>query len=243
MIMINEQILPTYEQLWQETTNWIPSIKQQELWQQLYDEILVINKHLNLTRITTTEEFWEKNLWDSLAPILEYDLMDKKIIDIGTGGGFPGLPIAMAFPEAKLTLMDSVAKKIKFINDFSQKLNLKNIETLTDRVEIIGQDQNHRKQYDFALIRAVAEISVCLEYSLPLLKIGGIAILYRGNLTEEENNIIEKTAHKLGGKVIKINNKNTPINNHTRHCIYVEKVKLTSKKYPREIGKAVKSPL
>lgn len=241
--MINEQILPTYEQLWQNTSNWIPSPKQQQLFQELYNEILAINQHLNLTRITTTEEFWEKNLWDSLAPIVEYDLTDKKIIDIGTGGGFPGLPIAMAFPEVKLTLMDSVAKKIKFINEFSQKLNLKNIETLVNRVEIIGQDQNHRKQYDFALIRAVAEISVCLEYSLPLLKIGGIAILYRGNLTEEERAITEKIAYKLGGKVVKITNKNTPIQNHIRHCIYIEKVKLTSKKYPRGVGKPVTLPL
>lgn len=241
--MTKNNLLPIYEQLWQNTTNWIPSKEQEKLWQELYNEILVINKHLNLTRITTTEEFWEKNLWDSLAPIVEYDLTDKKIIDIGTGGGFPGLPIAMAFPEVKLTLMDSVAKKIKFINEFSQKLNLKNIETLVNRVEIIGQDQNHRKQYDFALIRAVAEISVCLEYSLPLLKIGGIAILYRGNLTEEERAITEKISHKLGGKVVKITNKNTPIQNHIRHCIYIEKVKLTSKKYPRGVGKPVTLPL
>ncbi|WP_308256072.1 16S rRNA (guanine(527)-N(7))-methyltransferase RsmG [Geminocystis sp. GBBB08] len=175
---MNNNLLPTYQQLWQNTTNWTPSEEIQNLWEKLYNEILSINKHLNLTRITTSEEFWEKNLWDSLAPILEYDLTDKNIIDIGTGGGFPGLPIAIAFPEAKLTLMDSVAKKIKFISEFSQKLNLKNIKILINRAEIIGQDQNYRKQYDFALIRAVAEISVCLEYSLPLLNIGGIAILY-----------------------------------------------------------------
>lgn len=241
--MNKDNILPTYEKLWQKTTNWTPSEEIIKLWQELYSEILAINKHLNLTRITTTEEFWEKNLWDSLAPILEYDLTDKKIIDIGTGGGFPGLPIAMTFPEAKLTLMDSVAKKIKFINEFSQKSNLKNIETLTNRAEIIGQDKNYRKQYDFALIRAVSEISVCLEYSLPLLKIGGIAILYRGNLTQEEKIISEKTAHKLGGKVIKITSNNTPIQNHIRHCIYIEKIKLTATKYPREVGKPTKMPL
>ncbi|BAQ62002.1 rRNA small subunit 7-methylguanosine (m7G) methyltransferase GidB [Geminocystis sp. NIES-3708] len=241
--MNENSLLPIYQELWQTTTNWTPSIEQLNLFQELYNEILIINRHLNLTRITTSEEFWEKNLWDSLAPILEHNLKDKKVIDIGTGGGFPGLPIAIIFPEAKLTLMDSVAKKIKFINEFSHKLNLKNIETLVNRAEIIGQDQNYRKQYDFALIRAVAEISVCLEYSLPLLKLGGIAILYRGNLTQEEKEITEKIAHKLGGKIVKITNKNTPIQDHIRHCIYIEKVKLTPKKYPREVGKPTKLPL
>ncbi|NCO76387.1 MAG: 16S rRNA (guanine(527)-N(7))-methyltransferase RsmG [Cyanobacteria bacterium] len=241
--MIENNLLPTYEQLWQNTTNWTPSLEQLNLFQELYNEILAINKYLNLTRITTIEEFWEKNLWDSLAPILEYDLTHKKIIDIGTGGGFPGLPIAITFAEAKLTLMDSTNKKIKFINDFSHKLKLKNIETLVNRVEIIGQDKKYRKQYDFALIRAVAEISVCLEYSLPLLKLGGIAILYRGNLSEEEKEITEKIAHQLGGKVTKIINKNTPIKNHIRHCIYIEKTGITPKQYPREVGKPVKEPL
>ncbi|WP_017296093.1 16S rRNA (guanine(527)-N(7))-methyltransferase RsmG [Geminocystis herdmanii] len=241
--MSENNILPINENLWKNTINWIPSPENLRLWQELYNEILVINQHLNLTRITTAEEFWEKNLWDSLAPILQYDLTDKKIIDIGTGGGFPGLPISIVFPTSKLTLMDSVAKKINFIKEVAKKLNLTNINTLVDRAEALGQDQNHRKQYDFALIRAVAEVSVCLEYSLPLLKIGGIAILYRGNLTEEEKLKSAEISHKLGGKLIKITNQNTPIQNHTRHCIYIEKVKLTQKKYPREVGKPTKSPL
>lgn len=241
--MTENNILPTNENLWKNTTNWLPSPENLKLWQDLYNEILAINPHLNLTRITTAEEFWEKNLWDSLAPILTYDLTDKKIIDIGTGGGFPGLPISMVFPTAQLTLMDSITKKINFIQQVAKKLNLTNINTLVDRAEALGQDKNHRKQYDFALIRAVAEVSVCLEYSLPLLKIGGIAILYRGNLTEEEREKSVEISHKLGGKLIKITNQNTPIQNHTRHCIYIEKVKLTPKKYPREVGKPTKSPL
>ncbi|MGI0479540.1 16S rRNA (guanine(527)-N(7))-methyltransferase RsmG [Geminocystis sp. CENA526] len=241
--MTENNLLPTYEDLWKSTTNWIPSAENLQLWQGIYDEILAINQHLNLTRITTPEEFWEKNLWDSLAPVLEYDFNHKKIIDIGTGGGFPGIPISIVFPDAELTLMDSVAKKINFIKEVAKKLNLTNINTLVDRAEAIGQDQNHRKHYDFAVIRAVAEISVCLEYSLPLLKIGGIAILYRGNITEEEKLKIEEVSHKLGGKLMKITNQNTPLQNHIRHCIYIEKVKLTAKKYPREIGKPTKSPL
>ena len=172
--MTENNILPTNLELWQTTTNWAPSPQQQKLWQELYREILAINKYLNLTRITNPEEFWEKNLWDSVAPIIDYDLTNKKILDIGTGGGFPGLPIALAFPHAQLILMDSTTKKINFINSCIEKLKIENVSTLVQRVEVMGQHINHREKYDFVTIRAVAQISVCLEYSLPLLKQGGI---------------------------------------------------------------------
>ena len=241
--MTENNTLPSNLELWKKSTNWTPSKQQQKLWQELYLEILATNKYLNLTRITTPEEFWEKNLWDSLAPILDYDLTDKKIIDIGTGAGFPGLPIALSFPPAKLVLMDSTVKKINFINDFIDKLNLKNVTTLVSRAEVIGQHLNHRHQYDFATIRAVAQISVCVEYSLPLLKQGGISILYRGNLSQEERDTVDKVANKLGGKVVKITNQNTPIHDNVRHCVYIEKVEFTPNKYPRQVGTPVKKPL
>lgn len=241
--MTDNNLLPAHLELWQQTTHWQPSLEQRNLWQDLYREILAINESLNLTRITTPEEFWEKNLWDSLAPILNYDLSYKKIMDIGTGAGFPGLPIALTFPDAQVVLMDSISKKINFINNFCEKLQLKNVSTLNNRAEIIGQHLHHREQYDFVTIRAVAPISVCLEYSLPLLKIGGTSILYRGNLSSDQGEIIAKVANLLGGKVVKITNQNTPIHNNVRHCIYVKKVKATVNKYPRQVGKPAKNPL
>ena len=241
--MTENNLLPDHLELWQKTTNWQPSPEQQNLWQQLYSEILEINQYLNLTRITTPEEFWEKNLWDSLAPIINYDLSNKKIIDVGTGGGFPGLPIALTFPDSQVILMDSISKKINFINSFCEKFKIQNVQTLVNRAEVIGQHLNHREKYDFVTIRAVAQISVCLEYSLPLLKQGGISILYRGNLSPEEQNTVEKVASKLGGKLVKITNQNTPINDNIRHCIYVEKIKPTPNKYPRQVGKPAKNPL
>ena len=240
---MNQNNLPDNLELWEKTTNWSPNSEQLKLWQDFYLELLEINQHVNLTRITTVEDFWEKNLWDSLAPILEFGLSDKKIIDIGTGGGFPGLPIALTFPQAQLVLMDSTRKKINFINDCVQKLEIKNVSTIVDRAEVVGQDKNHRQKYDFATIRAVAEISVCAEYSLPLLKVGGVAILYRGSFSDEEKFIITKVADRLGGKVLKITNENTPIGNDTRHCIYLEKVCATKAKYPRLTGKPTKNPL
>lgn len=241
--MEEKEILPEHLELWQKSLNWIPTAQILAKWQQLYQEILITNRHLNLTRITSPEEFWEKNIWDSLAPIIKYNLVGKKIIDIGTGAGFPGVPCAIASPEAEFVLMDSIGKKINFIKEIKEKLNLTNISTLTNRAEIVGQDEKHRNKYDFALIRAVSEISVCLEYTLPLLKQGGIAILYRGNIEEIEREKIPKTAKILGGELIEIINKNTPISNHIRHNIYVKKIGNTAKKYPREVGKPVKNPL
>lgn len=241
--MTENNFLPDHLDLWQKTTNWQPSPEQQKLWQELYSEILEINQYLNLTRITTPEEFWEKNLWDSLAPIIDYDLTDKKIIDVGTGAGFPGLLIALTFPQSQVVLMDSTSKKINFLNSFIAKLQLKNVTTLINRAEVIGKHLNHREKYDFVTIRAVAQIPVCLEYSLPLLKQGGISILYRGNLSPEEKDSMEKIANKLGGKVIKITNQNTPINDNIRHCIYIQKIRPTPNQYPRSIGTPNKNPL
>ncbi len=235
--------LSEYEELWQETTNWLPNPQQKQLWQQFYEEILSTNQYLNLTRITTPEDFWEKNIWDSVAPVLPYDLSNKKVIDIGTGGGFPGIPLAIIFPQAEFTLMDSTAKKIKFIEQTAQKLGLNNVKTVINRAEIIGQDKEYRDKFDLALIRAVAAMAVCLEYSLPLLKKGGISILYRGEWQVEEEKIINQVAEQLGGKIIKITNKNTPINNYTRHCIYVEKIANTPAQFPRTVGKPTKQPL
>lgn len=235
--------LPEYEQLWQSTTNWLPTEQQRQLWQKFYEEILSTNQYLNLTRITNPEDFWEKNIWDSIAPILEYDLNNKKVIDIGTGAGLPGIPLAIIFPSAEFFLMDSTAKKINFIDNTAQKLDLKNVKTIIDRSEVIGHNSQYREQFDFAVIRAVAETSVCLEYSLPLLKISGKAVLYRGEWDQETEKIIDRVVDLLGGKINKIIHKNTPINNCTRNCLYVEKVAPTPRKFPRAVGKPIKKPL
>ncbi|MBF2058092.1 MAG: 16S rRNA (guanine(527)-N(7))-methyltransferase RsmG [Cyanobacterium sp. T60_A2020_053] len=234
---------PHLDQIWQNTLNWLPNEQQKELFAQLYQEILATNQYLNLTRITTVEEFWEKNLWDSLAPVIHLNFSDKKVIDIGTGGGFPGVVGAIIFNDAEFCLIDSTTKKINFINELAIQLNLKNIITLVERAENIGQNKQYRNNFDYALIRAVAETSVCLEYTLPLLKKDGIAVLYRGNWNVEEENKAQKVAHLLGGKIIEVINKNTPLNNYTRHNIYVQKVAKTSKEYPRPVGKPVKYPL
>ncbi|MGK7920347.1 MAG: 16S rRNA (guanine(527)-N(7))-methyltransferase RsmG, partial [Trichodesmium sp.] len=175
----NRQILPEMNYIWQETLNWQPTTQQQEQFQKLYELIIVGNQKFNLTRITNPEDFWEKHLWDSLRGIkfiLKNQINlpeEKKVIDIGTGAGFPGLPIAITLPQYAITLLDSTRKKISFIEATLAELNIKNAVTITNRIEQIGRLFQYREIYDIAFLRAVAPAVVCAEYALPMLKIGG----------------------------------------------------------------------
>ncbi len=240
--MINE-ILPLNNHIWAEKIASFPNTKQQELLQQIYAEIITANLTLNLTRITEPNDFWEKHIWDSLIPVLALNLTDQNVIDVGSGAGFPGLPVAIANRNIRVTLLDSTAKKINFLTQLKSKLNITNIDTLLGRVETIGRDKNHREKYDLALIRAVAEITVCAEYVLPLIKVGGIAILYRGNVTLEELEKLENMVTKLGGIIDKKESFTTPLTQGIRNCIYLKKITNTPFKFPRLVGEAKKNPL
>jgi 16S rRNA (guanine527-N7)-methyltransferase len=231
--------------LWQETMNWQPTDRQQLQLQSLYHEVITANQQLNLTRITQPEEFWEKHLWDSLRGVGE--LINSpaalQVIDIGTGAGFPGLPLAIARPDWQLTLVDSTAKKVGFIESITPELGLTNVHPIVSRIEELGQNRSHRHQSDLALIRAVAAANICAEYALPLVKVGGTAILYRGNWTEEEATSLELAAAKLGGEISQIDRFTTPISNSVRHCIWLHKITDTHPYYPRAIGIPTQKPL
>jgi len=241
--------LPEMNYFWQETLNWQPSIEQQEQFQQLYELIIVGNQKFNLTRIIEPKDFWEKHIWDSLRGIkfiLENQINwqeEKKVIDIGTGAGFPGLPVAIILPQYTVTLLDSTRKKISFIEATLADLNIKNALTITNRAEQIGRIFKHREIYDMTFLRAVAPIVVCAEYALPLLKIGGTAILYRGNFTTDEQENLSAVVQLLGGKIAAIDEFKTPISNSIRHCIYLEKIKKTPINYPRPVGVPTQKPL
>lgn len=241
--------LPEMAQIWQQTLNWQPTDSQEAQFQQLYELILAGNRQLNLTRITDTQEFWEKHLWDSLrgiAPQQEFIpslQAGASVIDIGTGAGFPGVPVAIIAPNSIITLVDSTRKKINFIEQILGELTLTNAKTLVARAEEIGQQVQHRQKYDIALIRAVGTASACAEYTLPLLKQGGVAVIYRGTWTQEETSALEDAVKQLGGKVELIENFTTPLTNSIRHCVYLRKVGTTPANFPRAVGVPTQKPL
>ncbi|MBW4616017.1 MAG: 16S rRNA (guanine(527)-N(7))-methyltransferase RsmG [Desmonostoc vinosum HA7617-LM4] len=258
--MTNDKLhlVPEMSEIWQQTLNWQPTAQQQVQFQQLYELILEGNRQLNLTRITDPQEFWEKHLWDSLrgiAPLLSspsstYPPVGERsrttspsLIDIGTGAGFPGIPTAIALPHWTVSLLDSTRKKMTFLEKMLSALALTNTKTLTGRVEEIGQQNQHRQNYDVALVRAVATASVCAEYTLPLLKPNGLAIIYRGNWTEEETTTLQNAVKQLGGVIEAIAQFTTPVSTSIRHYLYLRKVATTPVKFPRATGVPVQKPL
>ncbi|QLE49417.1 16S rRNA (guanine(527)-N(7))-methyltransferase RsmG [Nostoc sp. C057] len=241
-------LLPEMAEIWQQTLNWQPTVQQQAQFQRLYELILEGNRQLNLTRITDPQEFWEKHLWDSLRgilPVLSGNLPSASptIIDIGTGAGFPGVPVAMTVPNCTITLLDSTQKKITFLDNILTELALTNAKTLVGRAEEIGQYYKHRMAYDIALIRAVGAVSVCAEYTLPLLKQGGLAIIYRGNWTKDETTALQNAVKLLGGVIESIEQFTTPLSHSIRHCVYLRKVATTPVQFPRPIGVPTQKPL
>jgi 16S rRNA (guanine527-N7)-methyltransferase len=249
---LNFVLLPEMLDIWQDTLNWQPSDAQQALFQRLYELVFVGNQKLNLTRITEVNEFWEKHLWDSIRGFktclgglsqLPSSPTSLSMIDIGTGAGFPGIPAAIAIPHSTVDLLDSTQKKITFIDGLIEELKLDNVKTIVGRAEEIGQLRSYRQQYNIALIRAVASATICAEYSLPLLKKGGLAIIYRGTWTDEENSALENAVSELGGEIECIDKFETPLTNSTRHCLHVRKIAQTPAQYPRGIGIPSQYPL
>ncbi len=219
-------MLPEMLDLWLETLGWQPTSQQQDLFQRLYHGILDGNQQLNLTRITEPEDFWEKHLWDSLNGIsseLNIDEFPKNVIDIGTGAGFPGLPVAIIQSSSTITLLDSTRKKITFLEGLITALNLENTLTITGRAEAVNLIPRYEKHFDLALIRAVAAAPICAKYALPFLKTGGKAILYRGNWTVEEEQELETIAQKWGGTLESVVVSKTPLTQGVRHCVSVLK--------------------
>ena len=204
--------------------------------------VLEWNEKINLTAITDDSEFAVKHFIDSLT-INKYIEPNKTIIDIGTGAGFPGIPLKILNKENKIVLFDSLNKRLKVLEDIIEKIELKNIETLHGRAEEIFKNRQYREKYDIAVSRAVAALNVLAELMLPAVKIGGICICMKGNNAEEEIKEAKKAIKELGGDIIKIEKLMLPELNLERNIIIIKKVRQTPNKYPRKPGTPQKEPI
>lgn len=200
------------------------------------------NEKINLTAITDEEGILVKHFFDSCS-ISEFVDNNSKIIDVGTGAGFPGLPLKIVNDTLNLTLVDSLNKRINFLNEVKDKLGLKNVETVHGRAEDIGIDNKYREKYDFAVSRAVAELRILVEYLLPLVKVGGKVIAMKGPNIDEEVKNAKKAVKLLGGEIERIESFRLGNTDNERTVIIIKKIKNTESKYPRKAGIPRKNPL
>jgi 16S rRNA (guanine527-N7)-methyltransferase len=219
-------------------------IKNEEIVQ-FYEYMKILiewNEKINLTAITEANDIILKHFVDSLT-INKYLKNNEKIVDIGTGAGFPGIPLAIMNKTNEFFLVDSLNKRINFLNEVKQNIKLDNITTIHSRAEDFGQNKLYREKFDIAVSRAVANLSVLLEYLLPAVKVGGKVICMKGSQIEEEINEAKFAINELGGKINKVEDFYLPGTDMKRNVIVIEKIKSTPKKYPRKAGMPSKQPL
>ena len=220
------------------------SEKQMEQFLQYYEMLVEKNKVMNLTAITEFDEVVEKHFLDSVSLTKQMDLHQPlKVLDLGTGAGFPGIPLKIVFPELEITLMDSLNKRVLFLQDVISSLQLQNIEAIHGRAEEAARNKKYREGFDLCVSRAVANISTLSEYCLPFVKIGGSFISYKSSTIEDELEDGKKGIAILGGKVKDVYKFTLPDSELQRSFVIIEKEKKTPKAYPRKAGTPSKEQL
>ncbi len=208
-----------------------------------YMELLLEwNKKMNLTAITEPNEVILKHFIDSIT-VEKFINKNAKMIDIGTGAGFPGIPLSIVREDLKITLMDSLNKRIMFLDEVIKKNQLLNVDTVHSRAEELARNKNFRGEFDVATSRAVASLNVLLEYMIPFVRVGGYCICMKGSNIDEEIKNSEKALNLLKCKIEKIEKFDLPGSDYGRNIIIIKKIEETPDKYPRKPGTPVKEPI
>jgi len=218
------------------------SEKQIAQFEQYRAGILEWNEKVNLTAITDPEEFEIKHFKDSIMAAADPAMEQaERIIDVGTGGGFPGIPLAILFPQKRFTLMDSLGKRIKIIDQLSREIGIGNVELVHARAEDLARKKEYRQQFDICVSRAVANLSTLSEYCIPFVKIGGYFAPYKTAAAKDEITEGKKAVSILGGHLERVTEFSSGELDHT--ILWIKKVKETPSKYPRKAGTPSKQPL
>ena len=233
-----------FEKMQEKSMDWNINFSVEQLEQFfVYMKLLIEwNEKMNLTAIIDPEEIILKHFIDSIT-ILKEIKNDSKIVDVGTGAGFPGIPISIMNPTLKITLVDSLNKRLIFLQEVINQLNLKNVEIVHARAEEFGQNKKYRESFDISTSRAVANLSTLSEYLIPLVKIGGKTISMKASGAQEEISDAQKAIEVLGGTIEKVEEFNLPQSDIGRTIITIKKDKQTPNKYPRKPGTPSKEPI
>ena len=213
---------------------------------QYFTSLIETNKKVNLTRITEKDDVYLKHFFDSITPLFTFGEIFTKsrtLCDVGAGAGFPSIPLKIMVPELRVTIVDSLGKRLNFLQELVTQLDLKNVALVHGRAEDVGQNKQYREQFDIVTARAVANMAVLSEYCLPLVKKNGNFIALKGPKAEDELNSSQKALKTLGGKTIAVKELQLPHSSEDRTLILVKKVQATPKKYPRQAGTPHRKPI
>lgn len=222
------------------------SDKQYKQFDQYYELLVEWNSFMNLTGITDYEEVLLKHYVDSLVLHIEeigHNNDNISLIDVGTGAGFPGLPLKIAHPQLNVVLLDSLNKRVKFLNQVIEELGLEGIQAIHSRAEDGGRNKNLREQFDISVSRAVANLSTLSEYNLPFVKVGGYFVAYKsGDVDDEVKNAVN-AVKQLGGVIERVDKFKLPYSDIERSLVFIKKIKNTPGRYPRKAGLPGKEPI